>query len=139
MDIMVCYDDSPAAKEAVQIALTRAKTMKAAIHLVVSYSGALYDTSSEKDAQRVWKDVEKAEDALNEIKKSFDEEKIPCSIHVSVRNLEPGEDLVTYADENKIDEIIIGIQKTSKVGKLLFGSTAQYVILRAKCPVLTVK
>ena len=138
MDIMVCYDDSPAAKEAVQIALTRAKTMKAAIHLVVSYSGALYDTSSEKDAQRVWKDVEKAEDALNEIKKSFDEEKIPCSIHVSVRNLEPGEDLVTYADENKIDEIIIGIQKTSKVGKLLFGSTAQYVILRAKCPVLTV-
>ena len=139
MDIMVCYDDSPAAKEAIQIALTRAKTMKAAIHLVVSYSGALYDTSSEKDAQRVWKDVEKAEDALNEIKKSFDEEKIPCSIHVSVRNLEPGEDLVTYADENKIDEIIIGIQKTSKVGKLLFGSTAQYVILRAKCPVLTVK
>jgi len=139
MDIMVCYDDSPAAKEAVQLALTRAKTMKATIHLVVSYSGALYDTSSEKDAQRVWKDVEKAEDALNEIKKSFDEEKIPCSIHVSVRNLEPGEDLVTYADENKIDEIIIGIQKTSKVGKLLFGSTAQYVILRAKCPVMTVK
>jgi nucleotide-binding universal stress UspA family protein len=139
MDIMVCYDDSAAAKEAVQLALTRAKTMKAAIHLVVSYSGALYETSSEKDAQRVWKDVEKAEDALNEIKKSFDEEKIPCNIHVSVRNLEPGEDLVTYADENKIDEIIIGIQKTSKVGKLLFGSTAQYVILRAKCPVLTVK
>jgi len=139
MDIMVCYDDSAAAKEAVRLALTRAKIMKAVVHIVISYSGALYDTSSEKDAKRVWKDVEKAEEALNEIKKSFDKDKIPCSTYVSVRNLEPGEDLVTYADENKIDEIIIGIQKTSKVGKLLFGSTAQYVILRAKCPVLTVK
>ncbi|MBW1984024.1 MAG: universal stress protein [Deltaproteobacteria bacterium] len=136
---MVCYDDSAAAKEAVRLALTRAKIMKAVVHIVISYSGALYDTSSEKDAKRVWKDVEKAEEALNEIKKSFDKDKIPCSTYVSVRNLEPGEDLVTYADENKIDEIIIGIQKTSKVGKLLFGSTAQYVILRAKCPVLTVK
>lgn len=139
MDLMVCYDDSAAAKEAVRLALTRAKIMKAVVHIVISYSGALYDTSSEKDAKRVWKDVEKAEEALNEIKKSFDKDKIPCSTYVSVRNLETGEDLVTYADENKIDEIIIGIQKTSKVGKLLFGSTAQYVILRAKCPVLTVK
>jgi len=99
MDIMVCYDDSAAAKEAVRLALTRAKIMKAVVHIVISYSGALYDTSSEKDAKRVWKDVEKAEEALNEIKKSFDKDKIPCSTYVSVRNLEPGEDLVTYADE----------------------------------------
>jgi len=139
MNIMVCYDGSAAAKEAIKISQSRAKIMKAVVYLVISYSGGLYESSSEKEAKKVWKDVEKAEAALIQLKKSYDKENIPCNTHVSVRNLEPGEDLVTYADENNIDEIIIGIQKTSKVGKLLFGSTAQYVILKASCPVLTVK
>jgi len=53
--------------------------------------------------------------------------------------MQAGEDLVKFANENDIDEILIGIQKTSKVGKLLFGSTAQFVILEASCPVVTVK
>jgi nucleotide-binding universal stress UspA family protein len=39
----------------------------------------------------------------------------------------------------KIDLIFLGIVKKSKVGKLLFGSTAQYVILHAPCPVVTVQ
>jgi nucleotide-binding universal stress UspA family protein len=58
---------------------------------------------------------------------------------LSVRGLEAGEDIVQMAEERKADEIIIGIQRKSKVGKLLFGSTAQYIILRAPCPVLTVQ
>jgi nucleotide-binding universal stress UspA family protein len=53
--------------------------------------------------------------------------------------LQAGEDLVMLAEENKVDEIIIGVRRRSKVGKLLFGSTAQYVILNASCPVVSVK
>ncbi len=40
---------------------------------------------------------------------------------------------------NEIDLIFIGVKKRSKVGKLVFGSTAQYVILEAPCPVVSVK
>jgi nucleotide-binding universal stress UspA family protein len=47
--------------------------------------------------------------------------------------------MVRIADEKKADEIIIGIQRKSKVGKLLFGSTAQYIIMNAPCPVVTVR
>ncbi len=139
MNLMVCYDGSSAAKKAVSLARKRAKTMKAVVHIVISYGKAMYDSSGDKVAEKLWKDFEKAEEALDEIKKSFDKDSIPCKTHVSARSLEAGEDLVAYAEENKIEEIIIGIQKKSKVGKLLFGSTAQYVILSANCPVLTVK
>jgi nucleotide-binding universal stress UspA family protein len=51
----------------------------------------------------------------------------------------PGEDLVDFAKEQAVDEIIIGIKRRSKVGKLLFGSNAQYIIIKAPCPVVTVK
>ena len=47
--------------------------------------------------------------------------------------------LVEFADQNDIIEIVIGVRRRSKVGKLLFGSTAQYVILTAPCPVVSVK
>ena len=46
---------------------------------------------------------------------------------------------VSFLQENEIDLIIIAIRKRSKIGKLVFGSTAQYVILKAPCPVLSVK
>jgi nucleotide-binding universal stress UspA family protein len=54
-------------------------------------------------------------------------------------DLTPGEQLVQFAEDQEIDQIFLGIRRKSKVGKLLFGSTAQYVILHASCPVVTVK
>ena len=53
-----------------------------------------------------------------------------------ISGLDSGEDIVEFAKQNKADEIIIGIRRKSKVGKLMFGSTAQYVILNAPCPVV---
>jgi nucleotide-binding universal stress UspA family protein len=51
----------------------------------------------------------------------------------------PGEDLVRFAVENDIDLIFVGIKKKSKAQKIILGSTAQYIILKAPCPVTTVK
>jgi len=51
----------------------------------------------------------------------------------------PEEHLVNFAEENEIDEIIVGVRTKSRVGKFILGSTAQYVILKAPCPVVTVK
>ena len=59
--------------------------------------------------------------------------------HLLIRGLSAGEDLVQFAEEEMVDEIIIGIRRRSKVEKLVFGSTAQFVILKAHCPVVTVK
>ncbi|MGD9225851.1 MAG: universal stress protein [Desulfobacterales bacterium] len=47
--------------------------------------------------------------------------------------------MVQFAKDNGVDMIYIGIKKTSKVGKFMFGSNAQYVLLNAPCPVVAVR
>jgi nucleotide-binding universal stress UspA family protein len=66
-------------------------------------------------------------------------EKIEDINQAEQNGLTPGEDLVKFAEENQIDQIYVGIEKKSKTSKLLLGSTAQYVILKAPCPVIAVK
>jgi nucleotide-binding universal stress UspA family protein len=84
-------------------------------------------------------EFEKAEKRLKKAKNSVRADGIPCESLLSVRGLDAGEELVRFAKEEKIDEIYIGVRRRSKVGKFIFGSTAQYVILGAPCPVVTVK
>ena len=47
--------------------------------------------------------------------------------------------LTEFVMENEIDHLFVGIEKKSKTQKIFLGSTAQYVILNAPCPVITVK
>ena len=51
----------------------------------------------------------------------------------------PGEDLVRFAEENDIDQIFIGVEKVSRTQKIIVGSNAQYIILKAPCPVVSVR
>ncbi len=130
MKLLVGYDGSNSAKEAVEVAKKHARAFDASVYVVRSLNEVKGDESDK---------VQQAEKELQAAKKIFDDEKIPCKTHLLVRGLMPGEDIVKFADENDVNEILIGIKRRSKVGKLLFGSNAQYIILKAGCPVVTVK
>lgn len=131
MKILVAYGGGLDVDKAVlDVAKQHAKALNAKLFIA---------TSMEKVSERESKELEKLEKQLEYVKETMDEEGIPCETHVMVRGLSPGEDIVEFAVDNKIDEIIIGIEKKSKVGKLLFGSNAQYIILEAPCPVVSVK
>ena len=84
-------------------------------------------------------DIQEAEQELEKIRRSFRDEGIECTTEAIVSSISPGEDLVQFTKEKKVDEIIIGVKRRSKVGKLIFGSNAQYIILMAQCPVVAVK
>jgi nucleotide-binding universal stress UspA family protein len=130
MKILIGYDGTEESQKALDIIIRYAKILSAKAYVLTVVEGG----------QHAVREVyQKAEQDLSYAKNSILAEGIECEAKLSAQGLEPGEELVQFALENVIDLIVIGIEKRSKLGKLLFGSNAQYVILEAPCPVLTVK
>ena len=131
MKILVGYDGSNASKAAIELARTHARAFGAMVLLVRSMQGG-------PEVPRL--EFEVAEQELGGMQvAAFVDHGIASEHHLLVRGLTPGEDLVQFAAENGVNEIIIGVRRRSKVGKALFGSTTQYVVLNAHCPVVTVR
>jgi nucleotide-binding universal stress UspA family protein len=130
MKILVGYDGSNSAKEALNLAKIHAKAFGGSVAVV---------TSMEKGTEGQREEISQSEKGLEWAKSLFEENGIDCHSHLLIRGLSPGEDIVEYAKENQVDEIIVGVRRRSKVGKLLMGSTAQFIILKAPCPVVSVK
>jgi len=130
VNILVCYDDSPAAQAALKLSVVHAQKFNGRVFIITSLVGG-----SKEDLQ----EHRNAENGLKYAREILEKENVACESHLLVRGLSAGEDIIRFAKENEIDEVIVGIRKTSKVGKLFFGSTAQFVVLEAECPVITVR
>jgi nucleotide-binding universal stress UspA family protein len=126
---MVCYDDTSTSRNTVRLAQKHAKAWKAEVEVV--------STITREEPIKHSRLQEKEELFEAQVRELFDEVDIPYKTQLLVNSTPSGEQLVRHAARKKVDFICMGIQKKSKVGKLLFGSTAQYVILNAPCPVLT--
>ena len=128
MKLLVGFDGSNSGKEAVNLAKKRGKIFSAEIIVIASM-----EKGTDND------EIAKVNQHLTWAKKSLEETGLKCESQLLIRGNSPGEDIVKFAEDNQVDEIIVGVKRRSKVGKILMGSTAQYVILKAHCPVLTVK
>lgn len=131
MKILVAYvGGSEIAGKILDVAKKHAKAFNASVFVA---------SSMERVSEKEQVSLDKIEKQLAYVKETMETEGISCETHILVRGLTPGEDIVEFAADRKVDEIIIGIEKKSKVGKLLFGSNAQYIILESSCPVVSVK
>ena len=130
MKILVGYDYSTVTQEVLALAKQQAKAFNAEVHLL---------RSLEQGPELSKEAVQQAEQNLDHVKREFATLALACDTHVVVSDLSAGEEIVQFAEQNSIDLIVIGVRRRSKVGKLLFGSNAQLIILTAPCPVLTVK
>ena len=131
MKFLVCYDETNAAKKALKVAREHAKIWKAELEVVYTISRV-----EPLKHSKVKKIEEKME---GEVKEILTEDDPPYEVQLLLTDLTSGEQLVKFAEDQKMDQIFLGIVKKSKVEKLLFGSTAQYVILHAPCPVVTIQ
>ena len=51
----------------------------------------------------------------------------------------PAIEVVKYAQENKVDLVVVGTLGRSGLSRFLLGSTAEKIIRTAPCPVLVVR
>ncbi len=130
MDFLVAYNGSDVSKSALSLAATYAERFQARVFVVTSMTGG----SAEKIEE-----IEKAEKDLVFAERFLKEHGVEGETRQLVRGMTPGEDMVRFAEENDIRQIFVGIEKKSKTRKIILGSTAQYIILKAPCPVVTVK
>jgi nucleotide-binding universal stress UspA family protein len=98
------------------------------VHAVNSLVGGS-ETSSE--------DVLDGEEALNVVSSRLGGV-TEVETHQFVRGNDPDEDVLSYAEEVDADELVIGIRKRNPTSKVVFGSTAQSILLNANVPMAVV-
>jgi nucleotide-binding universal stress UspA family protein len=76
---------------------------------------------------------------LARIGSMLDDQGLEHEVRQLVRGNDPAEDLISVAEQEQADFIVIGLRRRSPVGKLILGSNAQRILLDASCPVLAVK
>lgn len=131
MNVLVGYDGSNTAKKALILAKEHANVFGAKLEVVMSMA---------QSRKLLYSDICSAEYRLQkEVRGLLNGDKTPYETHLYLRKQNVGEALVEFAKNYNIDVIIIGVKRESKLGKFLLGSTAQYVILNAPCPVVAVK
>jgi nucleotide-binding universal stress UspA family protein len=79
-------------------------------------------------------DIASGEEALDTLEDGLGDQ-TTIERHQFIRGNAPVEDMLEAAADHDIDEYVIGIRKRSPVGKMMFGSTAQNLLLEADLPV----
>ena len=130
MKIVVGYKESKLSKGILDLVKQHAKAFDATVYVISSLEGGVGEKIEEIDA---------AKGELSYAEKVLKEAGIKAESELLIRGLSPGEDIVEFAKDKGADEIVVGVKMKSKVGKFLLGSTAQYVILNADCPVVSVR
>ena len=139
--VLVPIDFSDYSKSSLRYAVNFAKQFNAEIYLIYVLEPVIYppDFSMGQIAipsiNAEWD--ERAREELENLAKT----EIPKRINVKtiLKNGKPFLEIIDAASEENIDLIIIATHGHSGVEHILFGSTAEKVVRKAPCPVLTLR
>ncbi len=139
--IMFATDFSEGSSNALPYAVDMAKQYGARLYIVhvvydVARTAGWYVPHASID--EIYADMKKAAEA--ELAKTFiDEMRGFKDIERLVLTGIPHEEITKFAEEKKIDLIVVGTHGRRGIDRMLFGSTAEQVVRNALCPVLSVR
>ena len=146
MKIMLIYRPTPEGEAALAAARQEARARDGRILAVRHVRGSVEqpvpalptqgqpsrDPQSAQDVDKLRGDMEALQDGLTA-------DGISAEAVLLTEGSDPAEAFLEFARSEEVDLIVIGVRRRSPVSKLVMGSVAQDVVLRADCPVLTVK
>ena len=101
MKILVGYRGKNVGMDLLKEAVKQAKAFGGEVHVITSLMGG-EKTEKEK--------IDEAEENLATAKSFLDSQGVKNDIHLLVRGRTPGEDILLFAKDNDIDEIIIAVK-----------------------------
>jgi nucleotide-binding universal stress UspA family protein len=137
--ILVPVDDSPQATAALEYALdVFADAAITALHVIQLPEGYWSWMMEEDDDMPRYEEMkEKAEGVLEAaVAEAADDHK---QIETVVKMGRPDREIVTYADENGFDQIVIGSHGRHEASRILFGSVSEKVARRSPLSVTIVR
>lgn len=139
--VLVPIDFSDYSKGALNYSINFIKCFNAEITLIYVIEPVIYPPDFSATQISIpptdFEITKNAEESL----KQFINKEIPADIKVKsvIKTGKPFVEIVETASEENIDLIIISSHGRSGVEKILFGSTAEKVVRKAPCPVLTLR
>lgn len=137
--ILVPIDGSSSSFRGLSKALELAKKDDAsvfALHILVLSPSIAIGGSRRSPKNEIEKKIDRT--VISPAKKKCAQKDIPFE-HKVVYGADPGYDIVKFANKHRFEMIVMGARGLNSLKKIFLGSASDYVLKKAKIPVLLVK
>jgi nucleotide-binding universal stress UspA family protein len=137
MAVLVPYDGSMPAQQAIEYAVETADEQLVLLRVVEAASGTvgagidLLQESLKKEPEELRAEV------ADEVEDTLDQSDIAYEIETTAGK--PDREIVAYAEEHDIDQIVMGSHGRTGTSRILLGSVAEKVVRRAPVTVTVVR
>ncbi len=138
MTILVAYDSSGPAQEALQWAIDEHPEEEVVLLRVIEAAGGSTSAGVNLAKEKLMELQNETETELsNEVAQLLEDDEIEFRTESVVGD--PARETVAFAEENDIDHILVGSHGRSGVSRILLGSVAEKIVRRAPVPVTVVR
>jgi len=138
--VLVPFDGSPLAERALEHAVeTFPDATVTALYVIDPINSLLAVEASGLSVADSWYDDERQRAAgllatATELAAEYDAE-----IETATATGQPVREIVDYAEDHDVDQIVVGSHSRNRVGRAILGSVAETVVRRARVPVTVVR
>jgi nucleotide-binding universal stress UspA family protein len=138
-NILVSIDGSDASQRALVRAVEEAKVWNARLHVIyVVETGLFSSLPADNTVEIMYRVLEKEGSKVLEQAKKYATEK-GVTVITHMKQGHAGSEIVTLADKEKTDLVMVGSHGKSQADRLLIGSVSTYVVTHSKVTTMVVR
>jgi nucleotide-binding universal stress UspA family protein len=135
-NILIAYDASDAAANALEFAVELSRAFDAELHVLAvvrppEFGGMVETEAVIEQSRRHFQNV------LRGVQAKHSKEPFKTHVHIAVGH--PAEQIVRFAEAHEIDHIVVGHRGHTLFERWLIGSVARQVVAYARCGVTVIK